>query len=123
MAFQQLQAARHPRRRNQEPAVHLFTRESRKSPEHVETRLRLTLPLLKLLGWSENQRLDVMVGVDEDEGKIQVAPNASGVFRLRRLSTSGTSFVLTSRVIPVPAGIDKKVQFSVEEGTILIDFA
>lgn len=123
MAFQQVTTARLARRRNTLSSVYLYTRESRRSPDQVETRLRVTLPLLKELGWAVDQRVDLMVGVDEDEGKIRVAPNKAGVFRLRTLSASGTSFVLTSRTIPVPAGIDRKVAYQIEGAELLIDYA
>jgi hypothetical protein len=123
MAFTQIKNARLPRRRNTLPTIHLYTRESRRSADQVETRLRLTLPLLRELGWTVDQRVDVMVGVDEDQGRIQIAANPAGVFRLRKLSTSGTSFVLTSRTIPVPAGINKKVEYSIDEGKLLIGYA
>lgn len=121
--FEKVVRKRQPRKQNSEPIAWLYTRDGTRRPGQVMCRLRLTRALLLELGWPENQRLDVCVGLDEDAGKVQVSTNPTGSFRLRKSTPSGTSFVLASRLIPVPAGINRKVGHSCQNGTLIISFA
>lgn len=118
MAFQALSRSKPKRRRNQKPAVNIYTVESRRNSDLVDVRIRLTKPLMEQLGWQENQRVNVLVGTEEHVGSILLRPDKSGMFQLRRQSLS--SFVLSSRAIPLPPGIKIRASFEVQEGELLL---
>lgn len=120
MAFQALDRAIPRRRRNKAPAVHVYTVESRRSPGLVDVRIRLTRPLMESLGWSENERVNVLVGTEEHAGQILLQPAKSGMFQFRRSTQSVSSYVLSSRAIPLPAGIKTRAQHEIQpEGLIV----
>ena len=118
MAFQALSRSKPKRRRNQKPAANIYTVESRRNSDLVDVRIRLTKPLMEQLGWQENQRVNVLVGTEEHVGSILLQPDKSGMFQLRRQSLS--SFVLSSRAIPLPPGIKIRASFEVQEGELLL---
>lgn len=120
MAFNTVTRAKPPRQRNKEPAVHLYTVEHRRSPGTVDVRIRLTRPLMQLLGWSENQRVNVLVGSEEDAGTLKLEATPQGVFQFRRSTQSLSSYVITSRAIPLPMGLRMKAKYEIEEGNNLL---
>lgn len=87
----------------------------------MDARIRVTKVLAEQLGWSVNERLSVMVGLKggDDDGKILLRPEANGAFRLSRPAQSETSYVLTSRMIPLPPGLKLKADYTIEEGNCL----
>lgn len=83
-------------------------------------RIRLTRPLMESLGWSENERVNVLVGTEEHAGQILLQPAKSGMFQFRRSTQSVSSYVLSSRAIPLPAGIKTRAQHEIQpEGLIV----
>lgn len=122
MAFKTCTAKRAPRKQNTLPGVYLYTKEGLRRADQTEVRLRVTRPLLEKLGWSENQRLNVLVGLDEDDGMLQLEPNPAGIFRLRLSTQSASSFVLASRIIPIPAGINRKVDYQIFNDILIIAY-
>lgn len=120
VAFEALDRSKPRRRRNKTPTVHVYTTECRRSPGLVDVRIRLTRPLMEQLGWSENERVNVLVGTGEHAGQILLQPNKSGMFQFRRSTQSVSSYVLSSRAIPLPAGIKTRAEFEVQaEGLIV----
>lgn len=120
MAFQALDSSKPRRRRNQTPAVYVYTVESRRSPGLVDVRIRLTKPLMEALGWNENQKVTVLVGSGEDEGQLLLQASNSGMFKFRRSTPTKSSFVLSSRNIPLPAGLKIRPPWELQEGGLLI---
>lgn len=118
MAFQALSRSKPKRRRNQKAAAHIYSVESRRHSDLVDVRIRLTKPLMEELGWTDNQRVNVLVGTEEHAGSILLQPDKSGMFQLRRQSLS--SFVLSSRAIPLPPGIKIRALFEVQEEGLLL---
>lgn len=120
MAFQALDSSKPRRRRNQNAAVHIYTVESRRSPGLVDVRIRLTRPLMEKLGWSESQKVAVLVGTGEHEGQLLLQESNSGMFQFRRSTPTKSSFVLSSRNIPLPAGLKTRPEWELQEGGLLI---
>lgn len=119
MAFSTLDRAHPPRRRNPRPEVHIYTTAHRRMPGSVDVRIRFTKVLIDQLGWAPDQRLSVLVGHDEDDGKIIIKAQKDGIFRLAKSAQSQTSYVLTSRQIPLPEGLKFKAPFTIEEDNSL----
>lgn len=118
MAFEALSRSKPKRRRNQKAAVHIYSVESRRNSDLVDVRIRLTKPLMDELGWTENEKINVLVGTEEHVGSILLQADRSGMFKLRRQSLS--SFVLSSRAIPLPPGIKIRASFEAREGELLL---
>lgn len=120
MAFQALEMVRPRRQRNKTPSVHVYTVENRLSPGLVDVRIRLTRPLMESLGWQLNDRVNVLVGTEENAGQILLQQDKSGMLKIRRSPQSLSSFVLSSRAIPLPPGIKTRAQFEITaEGLII----
>lgn len=120
MAFEALVSSKPTRRRNQTARLHIYSVESRRAPHLVDVRIRLTRPLMEKLGWSENQRVNVLVGIGEDAGKLLLKPHEDGMFRFQASTPSRSSFVLSSRAIPLPAGLKAYMEWEqLEEGLLV----
>jgi hypothetical protein len=120
MAFETLQSSKPTRKRNQTPRLHIYTVETRR-PHLTDVRIRMTRPLMENLGWTDNQRVNVLVGMDEDEGKLILQPSPQGMFKFKKVKPNFTSSVLSSRAIPLPAGIKGYMAYEPQEnGDLLI---
>lgn len=122
MAFQALDSSKPRRRRNQNAAAYIYTVESRRVPGQVDVRIRLTKPLMEKLGWGENQTVAVLVGTGEHEGQLLLQASNSGIFQFRRSTPTKSSFVLSSRNIPLPAGLKSRPPWELQEGGLLISW-
>lgn len=120
MAYQEILSAKPKRRRNQKPCASLYTTESRRASYLVDVRIRLTRPLMEILGWTPNERVSVLVGTDEHQGTIMLRHDPEGPFEFRPSTQSLSSSVLSSRNIPLPAGLKTKMEWTKIEGGVLL---
>lgn len=75
---------------------------------------------MESLGWQLNDRVNVLVGTEENAGQILLQQDKSGMLKIRRSPQSLSSFVLSSRAIPLPPGIKTRAQFEITaEGLII----
>lgn len=122
MAFNAVTRAKQPRQRNKAPTVHIYTVGHRRHPGTVDVRIRLTRPLMQELGWGEREKVNVLVGSEEDAGTLMIEATPKGVFQFRRSTQSLSSYVLASRAIPLPIGIKTKAAYEIKDGNLLVSY-